>query len=311
MSQPDLHVAPAPTGAFEGAGLASDIADIWTASRDHHYGEAAVDATVAGINALGFIADPLSGLLNAGIGWLIEHVSFLNEGLNALAGDPGQVQAAAATWHNVAGELTVTANARLAAARGVTGWQGRGAWYYRDRTERLTVPAIQAGARAASGLADQALTAAAAVGTLRATIRDMITEFVAKMVEQVVVALAGAAETLSVSLQLFIVEAVVEGATLAGQIARMITKLVGWLAGRARSLDTLRGALASMADNLAALAARPEARLTEALSQARTAAAEVLDPSHRLPALARELAKQEAHGEEVRHDWRRPDRPAG
>jgi hypothetical protein len=301
MNQSDLGVAPAPAGVFEGGGLASDIADVWSASGDHRYCEAAVDATVAGISALGFVEDPLSGLLKAGIGWLIEHVSFLTEGLNMLAGDPGRIEASAQTWRQVAGELTATAAARQASVHAVTGWQGPGASRYRDHTERLTVPAIEAGARAAGSLADQALTAAAAVGTLRATIRDLVTEFVATMLERAAVALAGAAETLSVSVQVFIADAVVEGATLAGRIGQMITGLVRWLAGQARSLGTLRGCLESMASSLAALAAR---RSNDVLTVARRTATEVFDPSERLAGLSRELAKQEAHRAQVRHDWR-------
>ena len=48
-----------------------------------------------------FCEDPLQGLLSAGIGWLIEHVSFLSEPLDYLAGDPDLVQEKAQTWDNI------------------------------------------------------------------------------------------------------------------------------------------------------------------------------------------------------------------
>ena len=53
---------------------------------------------------------PFDALLQAGLGWLVEHVAFLREPLDALAGDPDAVLAQARHWDQVAGELRAAAS---------------------------------------------------------------------------------------------------------------------------------------------------------------------------------------------------------
>jgi hypothetical protein len=48
------------------------------------------------LDVLGFVANPLGSLVGAGIGWLIERISFLKEPLDDLAGDPAAINSVAA-----------------------------------------------------------------------------------------------------------------------------------------------------------------------------------------------------------------------
>ena len=100
-----------PLDNWEGAGAASSIADhdgAWSAEDPDPLQIAFTGAAVA-LDGLDAVMNPLDGLATSGIGWLIEHVWWLHEPLDALAGDPTQITAQAQTWHNVATQLTTVA----------------------------------------------------------------------------------------------------------------------------------------------------------------------------------------------------------
>jgi hypothetical protein len=78
-------------------------------------GEQVVDVALsaAGVvtDTVGYAIDPLGAVLTAGVGWLLEHVSFLHEPLDALLGNPDEINAnldqlksAALEMHTIAEE---------------------------------------------------------------------------------------------------------------------------------------------------------------------------------------------------------------
>src|SRR5690606_16197779 len=135
-------------------------------------------AGAGGLDTLGAITDPLDSLLTAGVGWLIEHVWFLHEPLDALAGDPAQITAQARTWHNVGRELGAVARDHRAAAAALGAWEGAAGDGYRAAVDGFT-GALERAGRDAGTLADLVLTTGAQVGTVRAAVRDAIAGFVA------------------------------------------------------------------------------------------------------------------------------------
>src|SRR5947209_2066731 len=109
VSYPFANVNVAPTNladggltkATEGAGLFNDVASTIQDASGGNWGGLAMDIGADALDALGMAMDPLGALAGAGIGWLIEHVSFLKKPLDWLAGDPEAVTAKAQTLQNV------------------------------------------------------------------------------------------------------------------------------------------------------------------------------------------------------------------
>jgi uncharacterized protein YukE len=242
-----LVAVPAAAAATEGAGALSSWADLADAAAAEHpdAGEIAFCAAAAGLDSLGAVLHPFDALLGAGFGWLVEHVEFLREPLDVLAGDPGRIAAEAQTWHNVAGELRSAAAGYRAAA--VPGWHGAAAEAYRGDVGELTA-SMNTAAGHADVLADLVLATGAAVGTVRAVVRDAIAEFLAVVVEYLLAAGALAVLTAGGSLGAMVATVVVRATELAeaicGRLAELLDALsaAGTAAGRAA--EAMRAATA-------------------------------------------------------------------
>jgi hypothetical protein len=99
-----------PTQAWDAAGIFSSSANLIYDGIKGDWGAMAGDLAAFGMDLLGFVTNPMGSLLSAGIGWLIEHIGFLKEGLDLLAGDPDAVNAMALTWSNIAKRMQETAD---------------------------------------------------------------------------------------------------------------------------------------------------------------------------------------------------------
>ncbi|QRP48390.1 hypothetical protein [Amycolatopsis sp. FDAARGOS 1241] len=212
-----------------GAGILNDIASGITDGRNGDWLNLAADGVTVGLDLLGVLMDPLGSLASAGVGWLIEHISFLKEGLDKLAGNPEAVTAKAQTWDNVAQQLERSAGQyEQAAAKVAPDFQGLGGQAYQDMAKGYA-----ATLRGASGQAHAASigmnVAAALVGTERGLIRDMISSFVGELIIKAVAALAASWCTFGGTVAAFIADTVVEGGILAekisGRIAQVVEKL--------------------------------------------------------------------------------------
>jgi hypothetical protein len=216
-----------PLDSWEGGGVASSWADLDAAvSADNvDPAQVAFTAAAAGLDTLGAVVNPLESLLSAGIGWLIEHVWFLHEPLDALAGDPTQITAQAQTWHNVGAEIATVAQDHRGAAAALSGWEGIANDSYRGTVDRFG-GALEATAQHATQLADLILTTGAQVGTVRALIRDQIADWVSGAIQTAVfygvAALVPAGGALGVGALHLIIKAV----DLAEEIARQVRRLL-------------------------------------------------------------------------------------
>lgn len=211
-------------GALDGAGVLSSVADVGTAleSGDPSYLAAAVDA--AAVDLLGAVMDPLGSLLEGAAGWVIEHVWFLREPLDALAGDPNQVKAQSHTWRNASRALLDVAQRYPRDAAAVP-WTGAAADEYRAAVGDYAHHLGRA-AGAAHAASVEIMASAAAVGTVRAIIRDVVAEFVATAIERALFAMATAVPTSGGSLAAFATVVVLEAVDLANDNVRRITRLL-------------------------------------------------------------------------------------
>lgn len=242
MTGPPLVAAPEDEDAegmnFEGAGVLSSYEDLSRALSEPQPDaeQIAFAATAAGLDSLSVGMDPLGELSQAGVGWLIEHVWFLHEPLDALAGDPTQITAQARTWHNASNAMLAVAQDYPRDAAAVTGWDGAAADEYRGAVDDYAYHLGRAAA-AASDVSTEIMASGAAVGTVRALIRDVIAEFVGDLIKKALVALAGSFVSFGGSAVAFAAFISVEAVLLAADIVRRIQKLLDVLAASAQRLQ--------------------------------------------------------------------------
>ncbi|MBN9791851.1 hypothetical protein DMP17_25075 [Pseudonocardia sp. TMWB2A] len=233
-------------GPLDGAGVFSSIEDLGTAAGEQDGAGIGVAATVAGLDTLGLVADPLSELGAAGVGWAIEHFAFLSEPLDWLCGDPRQIEARAKDWQQISRELAALLpeiETVLAAPDAWTGTAG-GAFHGAAATQ---VDAARRLSEAAHGVADVVLTSASVVGTERAIVRDLIAEFVVWLVPKLLAWAAGAAVTAGVAAPVGIAVLVLDAVDLSRTIVRRVEEVVSLLekasAVAHRLEDTMRTGL--------------------------------------------------------------------
>jgi hypothetical protein len=122
----------APVDPWAGVWIAEDLETVLAGVRSGSWIDTSLGAVSAGLDALAFVSDPLGGLLQYGVAWIIEHVRPLSEALDWLAGDPAQIAGQAQTWRNVAASLRDQAEELGRAARWDTEeWTGAAADAYR------------------------------------------------------------------------------------------------------------------------------------------------------------------------------------
>ena len=259
LAEPPIEPPPFD---LEGAGVLSGWADLATALTAEQVDPYQVGfaAAGAGLDTLGAVLHPFDALLQAGLGWLVEHVAFLREPLDALAGDPDAVLGQARHWDQVAGELRAAAVGYRAAD--VPGWDGAAAAGYRRSADGLA-QALSAGAEQADLLSRLILATGAAVGTVRALIRDAVADFVASVVQYLLAASTLAFLTAGGSLGGLVVAVVVRALEVAQHIARRVQQLVDALiaagGAAARIGSALRRAGARIREAEPALRASAEA----------------------------------------------------
>ncbi|MFG1604132.1 WXG100 family type VII secretion target [Actinoplanes sp. NPDC049265] len=240
MTNP-LVAAPSSTGPSPWAGvwIAEDIEQIVHGVQSGSWIDGTLGAVSAGLDALAFISDPIGGLLQYGIAWLIEHVRPLSEALDWLAGDPAQIAAHAQTWRNVAGSLRTDADDLIRAARfQVSEWTGAAADAYQTWADRRT-QTLTALARAADGMALITEGAGLLIGTVRTMVRDAVATVVSRLITYAAELLATAGLATPV---------VAEQVTTL--CAAWGARIAHWLKSLIASLRKLGDAMHRLADNI-------------------------------------------------------------
>ena len=231
------------TKATEGAGIFTSVASTVQDAANGNWGGFAMDLGADALDALGVAMDPLGSLGAAGIGWLIEHVSFLKKPLDWLAGDPDEVTKKAQTLQNVSDYLKSSA-ANYAGSVGVLQQtQGAAADGYRQAAADYQTAVTGLSAHI-DGATKAMHTAATIVGTTRGVVRDTIAQFAADAVIKFIAAQALAPVTFGASEAAFIADEVVEGTSVAAKNTSKVTKAAketqALAKGAKQSKNTLR-----------------------------------------------------------------------
>ncbi|SHG80233.1 WXG100 family type VII secretion target [Streptoalloteichus hindustanus] len=192
-----------------------------------------------------FAVDPIGTLLAAGVGWLIEHVSFLREPLDALMGDPDEIQQNTEALKNQAKEVRAVADDHKRAMASFDGWTGQSADAFRATMNKYGEE-LDSLAETVEGTAKVAAVTGVLVVVLRDIVRDIIAEVIAQLIKGALIALAAAAFTFGASIAGFIGFAVGKCAAVAADIASRIARLTaafGRQGGRLAKLGESMGKL--------------------------------------------------------------------
>lgn len=215
-----------------GMGLVDDVRQITTGIQNNSW----VDATLGGVGGslevLSLALDPLGGLVSWGVGWLMEHVKPLKDGLDWLAGNADEVAAHAATWSNVA---TFTDAARQDYAQRlraeVSEWFGASGDAYRAQgAKHLSV--LGALSTATQGISYAVEGAGLLVGLVREIVRDLIADFVGTLAARLPQWLAEEGLTLGLATPLVV-------AQVSSLVANWVNKIQHFISALLSSLRRL------------------------------------------------------------------------
>jgi len=285
------------TAPTEGAGIVSSWVDLVAALDAEQVDPAQVGyaAAAAGLDTLGTALAPFDELAQAGFGWLIEHVTFLREPLDALAGDPAAVLVQAQDWSRVGVELRAAASDHRAGT--VAGWEGVAADGYRHSAAQLASAMEEAADRAAA-LSQLILVTGAGVGTVRALIRDAVAEFLSLVLQYLLAAGTLAFLTAGGSLATVVLTVVTRAAELATDICRRIRQLLDTLVAAGGTAGRLAEAMQRAAAGFQAAAPGLRVGGTALQRGAEEAGVPVaIEAGKQLTAAAQELRESPRHAD--------------
>lgn len=200
--------------------------------------ELGINVISAALDTVAFVMDPLAKLIAAGLGWLIEHVSFLKWPLDQVAGNPSEVTKVANELHKI-GESLRNAGTELdeTLKSTITQWTGKGYdSFLKSINDRKGW--IDANAKAADVAGYLVETTGALIAAVRTLIRDIITTVLGDIISTMLIALALAIPTFGASIAVGVTKCV---ATVSVQVAAMLAKLAKVVAYAGRTLARLTG----------------------------------------------------------------------
>jgi uncharacterized protein YukE len=197
-------------------------------------GHGVVGGAVAGLGTAAdiasFAANPLAGVLSAGVGWLIEHIGFIKEPLDHLLGDPAAIQGATDQLNQLATDADRLAQAHAKDLQALqSGWAGDGADAFHASMDQLD------GELAALSKVIEGTGAVMSIsGGLVVALRDIVVSAIADCIGQLIagalVAAASAVITFGVSVAVYAGVAAIRAAALVAKLASKIAQLVAALA---------------------------------------------------------------------------------
>jgi uncharacterized protein YukE len=152
------------------------------AVRDKSWQSGEITGSNASLDTLGSTANPLTELAGSGLGWLTPLVSFLEEPLNQLRGDPSPVSSGAQGCGDAGRDVTSTADSlRQSSTKETDEWSGQAASGYQKSSSEYAD-----GLAALGESATTVATAIAGAGEVVAQVVDIVTRLVAEAIGKII-----------------------------------------------------------------------------------------------------------------------------
>ncbi len=239
----DLVAKPVDeTKWYSGISQLEDAKEVRDAVESGDWLEAGLGAVPLGMDLVACATDPTAALgmvIEAAVGWLMEHLEPLKEALDKLAGNPEVVKSFGQTWKNVADRMNAVADDLQAnVTADLPDWTGPAADAYRGAAADR-VDALRTTAETCAGVSSAVTMAGEVVAAVRVMVRDLIAALVSGLIEAVLPPGPGTARA-AVKLIRNVLQKVV----------KVIGKLVRSLAKLAKKLPELIRVLAKVAKRL-------------------------------------------------------------
>ncbi|OLR91823.1 WXG100 family type VII secretion target [Actinokineospora bangkokensis] len=234
---------------LRGAGIADSAYSIYlnidalkeADAQDKGFLGAAIGIGVVGaVVELGLTAiNPFGAAISAGVGWLIEHIGFLQDFLDLVTGDPDEVQRLIAELNGVAQALSTTGEGLAKALnRDVAGWTGPAAEAF-QATMKDRLALLDLHAKVTSTAATILAACNAVMAAVRTLVRDLISAAIGDFVSVVLIGLATAEITFGASLVVALEYCVVHAGALSIKLLSKLTQAVQALVRSAQRLTSL------------------------------------------------------------------------
>lgn len=211
--------------------------------------EKALDITFNAIGAASatvmLAIDPLGSLIGAGIGWLIEHVSFLRDALNQLMGNPEEIQANVEATKAQAAELRVLAEDHKNGLATFDGWTGQSSERFKTSMDGMSQELDEL-ASAVETKAKIVAIMGMLVTVLRDIVRDLIAQLLGSLIGGALLAVAAMIPTFGASIPAFIGFAVGKAVALGVNIASRVARVVAALGRQMKRIGDLDDIMAKI-----------------------------------------------------------------
>ena len=217
--------------SFAGAGIADSAAQIANSLDEQDPIAVLGGGVAASLNLLGLITNPVDAIGTSAMGWLIEHLWFLDGFLDNTVGDPNAIDNATTALGEAATELDRIAADQVRAYEKVEVYragisQSKLPFEQRvePRAEEIKLQSIEC-----SGLGRAVNFAGMWVAVLRGIIRDLLAEFAWWVLQEVAIAMSAAPFTGGGSIATGAARVILRGVDLSRKLATKMTEIAGKL----------------------------------------------------------------------------------
>jgi uncharacterized protein YukE len=210
--------------------------------------DVALSATGAVVDTVGAV-DPFAAIAGAGVGWLLTHVDLLREPLDALLGDPDEINGNVDALRRAAAEMRRLAREHQEDLKTVAEWQGQAGDAYNTSLGQMAEELESLGT-ALDGTAAVVGISGMLVTTLRGIVFGVISSLITELIRDALIAAASAGGTLGGSVAAFGGVASTRAAATAADISGRISDLVGGLGRQTGRLGTLAEEMSKITDGL-------------------------------------------------------------
>jgi uncharacterized protein YukE len=186
----------------------------------------AMGVTNVAMDVIGIAGDPMGAITSAGVGWVLNAVSFLREPFDILKGNPSAITGSSQSWLTAANNLTSTAQQyRQQATSQTSSWIGTAGNGYRTASGNQA-SGLEALAKASQAVSSAITKAGQAVAQARKTVMDLISEAVSKIIQICIEALSKSWLSFGASIAMGIAQSVQKAVSTAQKTMSQIQKVV-------------------------------------------------------------------------------------
>jgi hypothetical protein len=227
--------------SFAGGGPAESASQLVKAIEGHDAFSMAANGVALGFDLLGVIESPIRTLATSVIGWLLEHISFLDSFLDYTTGDPIAIEAAVKALNAAATDLDELAAEHINALSQVPTYAEGGSGSFNAFFERVMPRAedIKAQSLACAGLSSGMTVDGIMVSTCRGVIRDALANVVLRAIVKGTAALAAAPYTGGGSMATAIYDIALDAARTAKELGDVLSRVGVDLADMSGKLERL------------------------------------------------------------------------